>query len=51
MTRKNKKHFKVKSGGKWSKSVADYIQEQGMLVANQDLSPKHPKIKNPHLFK
>lgn len=35
----------------WQKSVADIMEEQGYLIPNEKLDPKHPKIKNPALGK
>jgi len=38
--------------GKWQKSVAQYMEEQGKkYIKNEDLSPKHDKIKNPNKYK
>jgi len=36
---------------KWSKSVAEYLEEQGKLIPNDKLDKRHPKIKNPDKFK
>lgn len=43
--------IKKRSNGKWSKSVAEYMQEQGKFIANENLSKRHIKIKHPELFK
>ncbi len=51
MARNKRKTPHKSSGGKWSKSVADLLQDQGKFVANENLSVNHPKIKTPNVFK
>lgn len=37
--------------GKWSKSVAQLMEDQGKFIPNEKLSKDHVKMKKPHLFK